>query len=582
MSTSVGTIRLSGLSTGLDTDAIIEKLLAVESIPVTHLENDNEILSVKSDAITAIKEALASLQDAAETLADASLYSSSTATSSDTDILTATASTSAAKSTYSIEVASIASATTLTSGKSGSASSLKLANPVSTSSTPDDRTLSESYGSSLTGGYFTINGVQITVDAGADTLEDVLERINSSSAGVTASYDPDTDKITLTGSDAIVAGSVGDTSNFLEKSRLYTSGESTVTSLYTIGTTDTGAVLSDSNINGTFTGNDIIVNGMTISVDPDTDTLQNVLDKITASSAGVYASYDSVADQIVLTSKTTGSYGITVQDADDSNIASTLKLTTSASTQTVGNDATIYINDPYHLNPRKSSDNTLTGEETGITGLTLNVTDTTASGESVTLSVATDTDAIEEAITNFVEQYNSVQNMISSYTATPTEDTDSASILASDSTISSLANTLRRTITSAMGSGTIRMLEDLGISTSGDDNLLTIDTSELEDALSTNLDEVISLFSDSSTGIMNSLDEYINSQIDSTTGALSLRLESISDEEDRNNDKIDFLNEQIDIQEERLVSAFAALEEYQSTASSTLSIIESLSSSSSS
>jgi flagellar hook-associated protein 2 len=80
------------------------------------------------------------------------------------------------------------------------------------------------YQSAVTSGYFTINGVQIAVDATNDNLHSVLARINASAAGVNASYNAATGQITLTnkttGVQSIVLGSSSDTSNFLSASGL--------------------------------------------------------------------------------------------------------------------------------------------------------------------------------------------------------------------------------------------------------------------------------------------------------------------------------------------------------------------------
>ena len=47
-------------------------------------------------------------------------------------------------------------------------------------------------------GQFKINGVAIAFAAGSDSLKNVLDRINASAAGVTASYDPVNDRLSLT------------------------------------------------------------------------------------------------------------------------------------------------------------------------------------------------------------------------------------------------------------------------------------------------------------------------------------------------------------------------------------------------
>lgn len=92
------------------------------------------------------------------------------------------------------------------------------------------------YVTPVTGGSFTINGVQISVDAANDNLNSVIKRINASNAGVLASYNSATGQITLTnkntGPQSIVLGSSSDTSNFLSATGL-TTGSGATTSLGT-------------------------------------------------------------------------------------------------------------------------------------------------------------------------------------------------------------------------------------------------------------------------------------------------------------------------------------------------------------
>ncbi len=80
------------------------------------------------------------------------------------------------------------------------------------------------YATPVTSGYFTINGVHINVSASGDNTASVIARINSSNAGVLASYDATTNKITLTatatGPQSIVLGAAGDSSNFLSAAGL--------------------------------------------------------------------------------------------------------------------------------------------------------------------------------------------------------------------------------------------------------------------------------------------------------------------------------------------------------------------------
>jgi flagellar hook-associated protein 2 len=94
-------------------------------------------------------------------------------------------------------------------------------------------TTDANYKTAVTTGSFTINGVSISVNAATDNLNSVLQRINSSGAGVVASYNTATGQITLTnkntGTTSIVLGSSSDTSNFLSATGLTTSSGASIT-----------------------------------------------------------------------------------------------------------------------------------------------------------------------------------------------------------------------------------------------------------------------------------------------------------------------------------------------------------------
>ncbi|MBN2290211.1 MAG: flagellar filament capping protein FliD [Candidatus Glassbacteria bacterium] len=78
-----------------------------------------------------------------------------------------------------------------------------------------------------TSGTFTINGTTIEVNAAVDSLTDVIDKINSSAAGITALLDADSKRINLvqnvdedTIADYIQVGSIYDTSNLIAALRI--------------------------------------------------------------------------------------------------------------------------------------------------------------------------------------------------------------------------------------------------------------------------------------------------------------------------------------------------------------------------
>ena len=84
----------------------------------------------------------------------------------------------------------------------------------------------------VTSGFFTINGVKITVSANQN-LTDVLNEINASAAGVNATYNAQTGRIELlnvgAGPQSIILGGASDTSNFLSAAGLTSASGATTT-----------------------------------------------------------------------------------------------------------------------------------------------------------------------------------------------------------------------------------------------------------------------------------------------------------------------------------------------------------------
>lgn len=103
---------------------------------------------------------------------------------------------------------------TATSGSISGTANVGGINPA----TSFNATNAAGYVTPVTSGFFTINGVKITVSGGNNT-NDILGAINSSGAGVVATFNSTTGQINLTasatGPQSIVLGAAGDTSNFL-------------------------------------------------------------------------------------------------------------------------------------------------------------------------------------------------------------------------------------------------------------------------------------------------------------------------------------------------------------------------------
>jgi flagellar hook-associated protein 2 len=520
---------VTGLASGMDWSTVVTELANAERAPETQWKTQQTTLNNQNSAFTTIQGDLTTLQTDVETLQSSSLYTSRTAQTTDSSA-TATAASGTNIGTYSFAISQLATATTI-NGASGVNSAL------STDGNLSNVTIGTAgFATPVTAGTFTINGQQINI-ATTDSLQDVFNAISKATNGeVTASYDSTSgdsnfDKITLTdtkGND-ISLGSAADTSNFLQAARLYngSTGATSITSSAPLGSVQLSvsvqdadlktAVQGDSSNNGSFT-----INGVTISYNTSSDSIQNVLDRINSSGAGVTASFDPQNSRFVLTNNTTGNVGISMRDVTGNFLAAT----GLATGQTVSGQNLL-----YKLNggtqQLTSLSNTITSDSSGISGLSVTATKAT----SFTVTVASDTSKITTAIQQFVTDYNSVQSYITSQMAV-THNADgsvTAGLLTGDMTATGIASSLRTTsfagISLANSTGGISSLADLGVTTNGQNNTVTLDASTLTSALSSNLNAVQSFFTDSTNGLATQLINYLNDTIGgpniTTPGTLS-------------------------------------------------------------
>lgn len=174
----------SGIS-GLDVQSLVSQLMAIERQPIDKLNTKVSDFQSRISSFGTLSGLVASLQTAAQGLK--TTLQGFGATPADATILSATASSSAAAGTYTIEVSRLAKAQTLVTA--GQASQT-----LSISSSPGTIT-------------FTIGGnpMDVTIPAGA-TMQGIRDAINSANLGVTASIinDGSTDpyRLVLTANEA--------------------------------------------------------------------------------------------------------------------------------------------------------------------------------------------------------------------------------------------------------------------------------------------------------------------------------------------------------------------------------------------
>lgn len=188
---ATSSISSPGIASGLDVNSIISKLMELERIPLTKLNTQETNYQAKLTAYGSVKGALSGLQAATTKLATSSTFSAKSATVSDTTILSASASSTAAAGSYNLSITQLAKYHTVRSNTAYAA----------TSDTFNTGTLDIS----INGG----TAVPVTIDGSNNTLAGIAQAINNTTnVGVTATVinDGTTNRLVLRSN---TSGSVG-------------------------------------------------------------------------------------------------------------------------------------------------------------------------------------------------------------------------------------------------------------------------------------------------------------------------------------------------------------------------------------
>ena len=579
---------LSGLASGFDWKSIVDQLIEVSRAPQSRMKREQSSNSVKTSALNEIKGLLSSFKSSVSSLASTQAIQKKSATFENTATnWTASANTTASSGTYKFEILSEATASKLT-GVGSIASQLDAAFPPDF---PITTSLSDlPVGRTITGGIFTVNGVQIHkgLDGDnkpipfttADSLGDVLEAISFALSGAVGSqsayYDSADDKIVLVAASPITLGASNDTSNFLQAMRL-SSGGSTVSSSSTLSSPRLNDFIDSANLSGwsgSAVSDSIIINGESISYNSGSDTIQTILNKINNSKAGVTATFDLSAGKFVLTNKQTGNVGISVSDGmGGGGLAAAMGLTTG--TISSGADAEFTINGGGSLFSRS---NTLDETAHGITGLSVTAKkdSVTASNNTQTITVGSDTTAAKDAINDFISKYNAVQGAIEKYTKITVDGTKvSSAVLAGSRELASMSRELRKILyetgKDATGNdltGTVKRISDLGVGSSGIENTISITNSTtLDSRLSSNAEDVINYFATATNGFsarLGSMLDRLTSDSSTTPGVFKVQLDNITKQNKSLDKQIEDVERRLASQRALLESSFIAMERAQS------------------
>lgn len=432
-------IQFSGIGSGMDYAAWVEKLVSArKTVTITPLENKKLNLQNESSALSTIKTSFSELrsvlQKFTKTISGTSndFWSKVGVTSSNEKYVTATGSNGLTPGEIKVSVEQLATKTVAQSTKV----------PTSTTTVTNKITADTKFSDinpDAKDGYITI-----TADTGSTTYErqiyispdekidDIIKKINMLGTNISGATFWQAE-LTSNGQIRIVGGNSsrlirnigkdGDTSNFVEIMGLKGQIGYEIT-----GTTSTyeqtvpgGTIKLDDPLTKAVTEGTIKINDASFTID-DKTTLQSLINQINLSSkANVNVRFNTVSNKLTFTSKETGATNIEFK-ANGTDFFEVFGLTTGGTitpgSQVLGQNAILTVDG----NRIESTSNVVTGDVSGIRGLTITAKRVTDGANpdnvsEVTLTIGNDTTDLKAALKDFVNAYNKVSEQISEATA---------------------------------------------------------------------------------------------------------------------------------------------------------------------
>lgn len=557
---------VSGLASGFDWRSLVDQLSDVERLPQNRLRVEQQGLRERNAAYDSLVSELTTLRTQATNLTTSSAFLSRTASVDDSSAARVNAQPGAPEGVYSFHFTQLATAAK-TLGQSGVGQTLSPTNDVSSLVLAD-----AAFTTAVTAGTFTVNGRQITLNT-TDTLQEVFDKISTATDGTVAGvYDATTDRISLTGPGELVLGSATDTSNFLQVARLSNNGSELVTSYTNLGgvrltrSLDDAGLLTPVSDGGAGEGR-FRVNGVEIAFSR-SDSVEEVLARISDSGAGVQAGYDALSDRFQLVNRTTGDLGMALEDVNGNFLAATGLI---SGTLQRGKDLLYTVDGGDTL---RSRSNTIDETSSSLAGLTVTAL---REGTTTTVSVGTDTSTIQAALHGFVEQYNKVQALIDTQTAisTDADGTVTAGVLSRDSEVGAAGRRLRALVFAPVTGleGGANQLQALGYDTGHEDNRLTLkDAEALTRVLATHPSRVHEMFTHATNGLAVQFNAFLDTLV-GEEGSLISSQDSLTRQTAAIDQQVIDLERLVQRNRAQMIESFIAMEQAQSQSNQQLQFL---------
>jgi len=514
-SRSYSTSGILGLSSGIDSESVIEGMLAKTQIKIDKQLGLKQQILWKQDIYRNVITDIQSLQrkffdnlNPKSNLLSKSFFSSQTVTSSSASVQ-ATSNQSTSSELVVDYITQLASGSKVVS-QSNVTNDIKITLDLAQITTDSSINV-------------TLDGITKSVKLSGTTDIEVLNTLKQDlnrlfGTGIVVSNDG---TIATTSSRQL---KISGTSENLASIGLLTSTSNRV---------DLNAKLMDLNLKQSLVGPNYSfkINDIEFNFD-ETASINEIIDTINQSKANVSLSYSNISDTFTLSSKTLGQgVGIDCEDTSGNFLSSLLKVNDTEFKRVDGQNARLSVNGQVI----ERNSNTFE-----VNQFKLNLLSTT--NNSSTLSAKNSVTQVVDTITKFVEDYNKLIDKVATLTTEKSEYreysplTDAqkkdmseseielwekkakTGLVRSDTNLVSLVTELRQSLFSELDSSI--SLKDIGLSSGSysDRGKLSIDTTKLSDALENRMDEVQNLFTNSVTGIASKFNSILNKNIQTSIG----------------------------------------------------------------
>lgn len=381
-------IRITGMNSGLDTEALVSELVSAYKQKGTKYEKAQTKISWKQEAWKSLSSKTYSFRTGLDKMRFSSGYNLKTTSVSNASKASITASNNAVNGTQTLEIKQLAKSGYLTGGKIKKADS----SAVEAGTTMGELGLDGS-------GDISVNGKQITIDS-TTKVSEVISKLND--AGVKANFDATNQRIFVSSTES------GKDADFA------------ITALNENGTT----ALSKLGLNvapDTSAGEKTYADYADAYGDMDDTEIASLLqsygkndtdtDRLVANFAKQYRAADDALtkDSIVQEFKAFAAYAKEAKDKTTDELGYS-----SDAVRIYGQDAEIKLNGATFTSKSNSF---------SINGLTIDTLATTADGEVLTVTTTTDNQGIYDKIKDFFSDYNDLINsMTKSYNAESASD----------------------------------------------------------------------------------------------------------------------------------------------------------------